>query len=228
MSDQQCDIHDVTKAASDLVALGCTIGATSFYDSFTQLQFSSAVSNYVNEVIKDVSDGVISAWDGVQELTAEYAAFFYVQNGMVFFAGALQIKLGAAIAGGTAGWGIPIGSLFVAHGTNNMYEGGMNFFNGPDAPPAQGLTRKAYQVLLRDDDKGDMLYGMVDLGLSAGALMRPVRKAGSVQLFRRDSNNYEAAYKQTGKLLLFFEALVDAFTLNSIVLEESSKENGRN
>ena len=63
MNEQSCDIHDVAKAASDLVALGCTIGASNFYDGVTQLQFSSIVSNYVNEVIKDVNDGVVRAWE---------------------------------------------------------------------------------------------------------------------------------------------------------------------
>lgn len=66
MNEESCDIHDVAKAGSDLVALGCTIGATNFYESFMQLQFSSIISHYVKEVIKYVNDGVISAWEGVK------------------------------------------------------------------------------------------------------------------------------------------------------------------
>ena len=71
MSDQQCDIHDVTKAASDLMSLGCTTSAT-YLDSIMQLKFSSIIANYVNELIREVNDGVISAWDGMQELIKEY------------------------------------------------------------------------------------------------------------------------------------------------------------
>ena len=44
MSDQQCDIHDVTKAASDLMSFGCTTSAT-YLDSIMQLKFSSIIAN---------------------------------------------------------------------------------------------------------------------------------------------------------------------------------------
>lgn len=228
VSEQSCDINDVTKAASDLVALGCTLGATSFYDGITQLQFSSVVSNYVNEVIKDVSDGAISAWEGVQEIRAEYAglsskALFYAQNGIGVVAGAMQIEVGVAVTVASYGVGAPIGGFFVAHGVNNMYEGGINIYNGPTAPAAQGPTRRAYQSFLEDDYKGDMAYGTIDLILSAGGMMRPIRKADSVQLFRRDPLNYESAYQQAGKLALFFEAVVDSITINSMASEERPK-----
>jgi hypothetical protein len=41
-----------------------------------------------------------------------------------------------------------------------------------------------------------------------------------VQLFRHDPINYERAYVQTGKVALFFEALVDYITLNSMLSKE--------
>lgn len=65
VNETSCDIHDVTKAASDLVSVGCDIGMTHFLDGFTRLQFSSIVSDYVNEIIRAVDDGVISAWQGL-------------------------------------------------------------------------------------------------------------------------------------------------------------------
>lgn len=225
MTESSSDINDVAKAGSDLVALGSTIGATNFYDGITQLQFSLIVSNYVNEIIKDVNDGIISAWEGVQELRAEYAdlstkVLFYAQNGIGVAAGVMQVEVGIAITGASYGAGAPVGAFFVAHGVNNIYEGGMNIYNGPDAPATQGPTRRAYQMFLGDDYKGDMAYGTIDLILSAGAMMRPIRKTESVQLFRRDPLNYESAYQQTGKLALFFEALVDSITINSMLSKE--------
>jgi hypothetical protein len=72
MNETSCDIHDVTRAASDLVAVGCNIGMTHFSDGFTRLRFSSVISSYANEVIQAVDEGLISAWQGVQELTAEH------------------------------------------------------------------------------------------------------------------------------------------------------------
>jgi len=38
-----------------------------------------------------------------------------------------------------------------------------------------------------------------------------------VELFRRDPINYEMAYRQSGRLALFFEVLVDFFTIDSMV-----------
>jgi hypothetical protein len=228
MSDQPCDVHDVAKAASDLVALGCTVGATNFYDGTTQLQFGVIISNYVNEIINDVSDRVISAWDGVQEIRREHAdlaskALFYAQNGVGVVAGAMQVEVGVAITGASYGLAAPLGAFFVAHGVNNIYEGGMNTYNGPAAQAVRGPTRRAYASFMGDDYNGDLAYGTIDLILSAGGMMRPVRKVDSVQLFRRDPLNYESAYQQSGKLALFFEALVDSITINSMVSKDGSE-----
>ncbi|MEG1041561.1 MAG: DUF4225 domain-containing protein [Pseudomonas sp.] len=226
MNEQSCDINDVAKAGSDLVALGCTISATTFADGMIQLQFGSVISDYVNEIINDVNEGLISAWDGVQEIRGEYdelisKAGFYAQNGIGVVAGVMQVEVGIGISGASYGWAAPAGALLVAHGVNNIYEGGMNIYHGPKAKAAQGPTRRAYQFLLRDDYKGNITYGVFDLFLSAKAMMRPIRKTDSVQLFRRDPINYEPAYQQAGKLALFFEVLVDSITINSMVSEEN-------
>jgi hypothetical protein len=37
-----------------------------------------------------------------------------------------------------------------------------------------------------------------------------------VELFRRDPLNYEMAYRQTGRLALSFEALVDLLTIEAM------------
>jgi len=39
MNEDACDIHDVTNAASDLVAVGCSIGMAHFSDGITRLRF---------------------------------------------------------------------------------------------------------------------------------------------------------------------------------------------
>ncbi|WP_256659520.1 DUF4225 domain-containing protein [Pseudomonas sp. H9] len=226
MNEQSCDIHDVTQAASDLVALGCTIGATSFYDGITQIQFGSVISDYVNGVINDVEEGLISAWEGVQEIRAEHEelisrASFYAQNGIGVVAGVMQIEVGVAITGSTAGFAAPVGGAFIAHGVNNIYEGGMNIYQGPTAEVARGPIRRVYQSIFNDEYAGNMTYGAFDLILSAGGMMRSVRKTDSVQFFRRDPLNYEPAYQQAGKLALFFEMLVDSITIKSMASENN-------
>lgn len=190
MNETSCDIHDVTKAAADLVALGCTVGATHFHDGITQLQFNSMVSSYANEVIKAVDEGLITAWEGIQSITKEYAeltskAIFYAQNGIGVVAGTMQVEVGVAVTVGSGGWAAPLGGMFIAHGANNIYEGFGNIYNGPETPGVQGPVRRVYQDALGGKYEGDMLYGSMDLLLSGVGIFRLVRKPDSVQLFRQ-------------------------------------------
>ncbi|PMY34143.1 hypothetical protein C1Y35_24780 [Pseudomonas sp. GW456-L14] len=225
VNETSCDIHDVIKAASDLVSVGCDIGMTHFLDGFTRLQFGSIISDYANEIIRAVDNEVISAWQGLQEIRAEYAelsstALFYAQNGVGVLAGGMQIEAGIAITGASGGIGIVPGALLVGHGANNIAEGVANIYNGPNMLGAQGPMRRVYQTLFRDTYKGDKAYYSTDLFLSGYGMFRSVRAPGSVQLFRYDPVSNEKAYQQAGKLALFFEGLVDAITLNSMVKEE--------
>ena len=87
MSDPQYDIHDVTKSATDLMFFGCTSSGTYLPDSVLQIKFSAVIAHYVNAVIRDVSEVVISAWEGFQELRDEYdqlaeKVMFYAKNGI--------------------------------------------------------------------------------------------------------------------------------------------------
>ena len=226
MNEDACEIHDVTKAASDLVAVGCSIGMAHFSDGVVRLRFGSMISSYANEVIQAVDEGLISAWQGVQELRSEHEellskANFYTQNGISVLAGGMQIELGIAITGTSWGIGVVPGALLIGHGANNIAEGVANIYNGPDAPSVQGPLRRGYQALFRDSYKGNMAYYSTDLLLSGYGMFRTVRKAGSSQLFRYDPVSNVPAYQHSGALALFFEGLVDSITLNSMVKESS-------
>jgi hypothetical protein len=229
VNEESCDIHDVTKAASDLVAAGCNIGMTHFSDGFTRLRFSSIISSYANEVIQAVDEGLISAWQGVQELRAENEellskARFYLQNGVGVVAGAMQVEAGMAIAVMPGGVGVVPGVLLIGHGANNIAEGAANIYNGPDAPAAQGPIRRGYQALFNDSYKGSVAYYSTDLILSGYGMVRMVRKPDSMQLFRYDPVSNERAYQQAGVLALFFEGIADSITLRSIAKEVGSRE----
>jgi len=220
MNESSCDIHDVTRSASDLVAAGCAIGMAHIPDGFARLRFGSIVAAYVDEVIQAVDEGVISAWQAVQEIRAEYEdlaskARFYLQNGVGVVAGVMQVRTGFTIIGTPGGLGVIPGTLMVGHGANNIYEGFGNIYRGPGAPSTVGPVRYFYRDMF--DEKGDMVYYSMDLFLSAIGVFRPVSKPGSVELFRRDPINYEMAYRQSGRLALFFEVLVDFFTIDSMV-----------
>jgi len=196
-----------------------------------QLQFSSIVSSYANEIIRAVDEGVISAWQGIQKIREEYAelsskAIFYAQNGAGVIAGAMQVDAGVSKIGKTRGIGVIGGAPLIAHGFNNIYEGMGNIYNGPGAPSVIGPVRELYQERLGSVYEGNMAYYSVDLYLSISGLSSLVRKPDSMQLFSRDPINYEMAYKQMGKLALAFEALVDGITINTMI-NESNSTNGK-
>ncbi|MDI3393766.1 DUF4225 domain-containing protein [Pseudomonas sp. V98_8] len=222
MNETSCDIHDVTRAASDLVAVGSSVGMAHIPDGFARLRFGSIISAYVDEIIQAVDEGVISAWQAVQDITAEYEdlsskARFYLQNGVGVVGGVMQIRTGVLVIGGSGGLGAVPGGLMVGHGANNIYEGLGNIYNGPGVPSVLGPVRQLYQTALRDEGRGDITYYSLDLLLSSYGVLRQVQKPGVFELFRYDPLNYEVAYQQSGKLALAFEALVDFFTLSAIV-----------
>ena len=220
MNDQQCDIHNVTKAASDLMSLGCSATGTFLPDGVMQLTFSSAIANYLNNVIRDVNDSVISAWEGMQKLKSEYdelanKIIFYAKNGIGIAGGAMQVKTGAQSIVSTRGLGFAYGGPMIMHGLNNIYEGATNIYNGNNE--AVGFIRQGYRQFYKDAYQGDMAYYSADLLLSATGLARRVEKEDTFKLFRHIPTDSEHAYKQTGKISLMLEALVDAFSLNSLL-----------
>lgn len=226
VNEDACDIHDVTRAASDLVAVGCNIGMTHFPDGLMRLRFGSMISSFANKVIQAVDEGLISAWEGVEEIRAEYEglasrARFYFQNGIGVAAGVMQIKTGVSIAAapGAGLLGVVPGARMVGHGANNIYEGMANIYYGPEALGTIGPVRDLYRTAF-DDDRGDMAYYSWDLILSGYGVFRKVPRPEAFELFRRDPINYERAYQQTGKLTLAFEVLVDFLTINIIRSQE--------
>lgn len=232
MNEDACDIHDVTRAASDLVAVGCNTGMTHFPDGLMRLRFGSMISSYANEIIQAVDEGLVSAWEGVEEIRAEYEALsskarFYTQNGIGVLAGLMQIELGVAITGASRGVAAVPGAFLIGHGVNNVAEGVGNIYNGPGVPGTLGPIRSGYQALFRDSYKGNVAYYSTDLILSGYGMFRLVRKPHSAQLFRFDPLSNERAYKQAGVLALVFEALVDFLTINAIA-EEGASVRGEN
>lgn len=227
MNETSCDIHDVTRAASDLVAAGCNIGMTHLSDGFTRLRFGSIISAYANEVIQAVDQGVITAWQGVQELISEYEelsskARFYLQNGIGVAAGVMQVRTGVAATAAPLGIGAVPGALLVAHGTNNIYEALGNIYQGPEARTTVGPIRHLYQSVFANDQRGNVAYYSMDLFLSGYGMLRPVRKPGSFELFNHDPTNYERGFRQTGRLALVFETLVDFLTVDAMRKEAAT------
>ena len=153
MNETSCDIHDVTRAASDLVAAGCSIGMAHIPDGIERLRFGSIVSAYADEIIQAVDEGVISAWEGLQQIGAEHAeliskSLFYTQNGINILAGGAQIKAGVVVTGASWGVGVIPGALLVSHGANNIAEGAANIITAQTCLPLKDLFGAAIRRYL--------------------------------------------------------------------------------
>lgn len=230
MNAPLCTLKDVDQAAEELMALGCKVGALHINDGAARLGFLGEIRAFAEEVYQDIKDGVISAAEGVEALWDEHEALrdkagFYLTNGITTAAGAMQIKAGVTVTGGTLGVGSPFGALLISHGVNNIYEGSVNIYNGPKYLNAQGPMRLGYQTLMGGMNEGNILYGSIDILSSAGSLMVLKRKPKSIQLFRRDPINFEHAYKQSGKLALIFEGVANFVTILSMTPENNPEEN---
>lgn len=228
MKDPLCTLKDVDQAAEELMTLGCKVGAAHINDGAMRLSFLGEISAFTEEVYQDIEDGVMSAAEGVEALWDEHEALrgkagFFMVNGITLASGVVQVELGTVIIGASGGTAIPIGGLMISHGVNNIYEGLGNIYNGPNKLSVVGPTRWLYQEIAGGVYEGNIAYGTTDLTLSAYGVFRRVRIPGSVQIFRRDTINYEHAYKQAGRLALFFEGTVDATTLYSMSKEEKSQ-----
>lgn len=228
MNDLRCTQADVDQAAEELIALGRKACALHINDGVARLSFMRQVDAFVDEIVQDVVDGVISAQEGLETLWEEHEALrrkvgFYARNGVGVVAGVMQVELGVTTIGATRGLAAPVGGLLIAHGTNNIYEGFGNIYNGPDKEAVTGPTRWAYQQLAGSVHKGNLAYGAMDLSLSGYNVFKLTRKENSFLLFRYDPISYEPAYKQIGRPALIFEGIVDAITIWSMTTEESTE-----
>lgn len=75
MKDEaQCSLEDLNQAAEELIALGCAAGAMHIHDGVARLGFLGEVSAFVDEVVEEVKEGVISAAEGVAVFWEEQQA----------------------------------------------------------------------------------------------------------------------------------------------------------
>ncbi|KMM84903.1 Protein of unknown function [Pseudomonas taetrolens] len=225
MNDPRCTQADVDQAGEELIALGRKACALHINDGVARLSFMRQVDAFVDEIVQDVVDGVISAQEGLETLWEEYEALrgkvgFYMQNGITVAGGAAQVGTGVGISWGSSGVAVPLGGLYVSHGLNNIYEGAGNIHNGSSMSSTTGPLRKIYQDTMGGVHEGNILYGINDLGLSVGGLAWLVRKPNSFQLFRQDLINYTRAFRQMSKPALTFEIIVNIYTIQSMKQEE--------
>lgn len=203
-------------------------------DPETHIGFMQEVGNYVDTIEASIGN----EYDHVKEHAIEVisnakaklieASHFLVglgSNTITLVAGAAQTVTGYelyALAPITYGLSIIPGTAMVAHGANNLVEGGLGLYGLFSAEkvdntgPVKLLYRKAATTWGYDPVIGDAAFGVMDLGLSGYGMMRKVLKKGEWKLFRFTHTQFEPAYRQMSKPALGLEILSDMNTVDTI------------
>jgi len=222
-----CDFWQVSQAANILANQACTLGARHIKDGVLRLQFNREVAYYAKSIVHDVGQGKKTPDEGLQALKNEQGSLLsqsleVAQKGIGAIAGAFQFAAGAGICYGSAGTlCLFAGAPMMAHGANNMYENGRNLLE--NRSNTQGPVRKGYQAIAKSlgggELEGSIVYGAMDLSLSAYGVARMVLKPDAWRLFRYVNTDYIRAYKAIGKNALMFEGVSDGLTGRSMYLE---------
>ena len=224
---QTSSFHDlwvVSQAAGKLTSQACTISARHLQDGVTRSIFNREVVYYARSIVNDVEQGKKTVAEGLIEIKKEQRSLLNQsmeigQKGIGVVAGAFQMATGAGICYASVGTlcliaGVPL----MAHGANNVYEGGRNLMTGQS--DASGPVRNAYQAAAsamgHGEREANIAYGAVDIGLSAFSVARRVLKPDAWRLFRYIDTDRIRAYKSMHPISLTTEAAVDTLTLKQI------------
>lgn len=132
-----------------------------------------------------------------------------------FVSGGLQIYGGGSVCVATLGlacasYGVPL----MAHGMNNMYENGYYLLFQEDTT---GYTKDTYRYIANkfnySNDDADMVYNLMDLGLSGYTLGRKVLKPDAWKLYRYIRSDYTNGWKLMSNAELGAELIGDANTI---------------
>lgn len=219
------------QAAVALTNHACTLSMQHIQDGMLRLQFNREVSYYAQGIVRDVDGGRKSVAQGVKALEGEQESLLsqvgtYSKQVFGLLAGSLQVAGGAAMCGGTVGFGCGFGVLIAAQGANNIYESGNNILEG--RTDTEGPVRDGYQAVSRifggSDYEGNMAYGGADLIMSGWGLFRTLPKKESWRLYLYIRADKEIALKQTHKGILGIDVGADISTTNNM-REEKKKQN---
>ncbi len=221
------DLWVVSQAAGNLTSQACTISARHLQDGVTRSIFNREVAYYARSIVRDVEQGKKTVAEGLIEIKKEQRNLLdqsieIGRNGIGAVAGALQIATGAGICYASAGTlcliaGVPL----MAHGTNNIYEGGRNLVTGQ--PDTIGPIRAGYHATASavgyGDREANMAYGSVDIGLSVYSAARHVLKPDAWRLFRYLDTDRVRAYKLMKPGTLGSEAVINSITIEQVYQE---------
>lgn len=224
------DLWEVSQAAGRLTSQACTISARHLQDGITRSIFNREVAYYARSIVRDVEQGKKTVAQGLVAIKAEQQSLLdqsleIGRKGIGVVAGALQMATGAGICYASVGTlcliaGVPL----MAHGANNVYEGGHNLMTGQS--DASGPVRNAYQAAAsamgHGEREANIAYGAVDIGLSVYSAARHVLKPDAWRLFRYIPTDYIRAYRTMTPTTMSVEAYTDFQTIKQMYNEEKN------
>ncbi|WP_440810958.1 DUF4225 domain-containing protein [Pseudomonas syringae] len=218
------DLWRVNQAATFLTGQACTLSARHINDGALRLQFNREVAYYARGIVRDVESGGKSVDEGLTALNEEKKSllsqsFEISSKGVGVVAGALQLASGAGICYASVGtlcliFGVPL----MAHGTNNIYENGRNILE--DRSDVEGPVRTVYRTVAKAGGKkacaGDVIYGAMDLAMSAYGTGRLVLKPDAWRLFRYARTDSVRAYQTTPLVVFGIDRTSDMVTAQTV------------
>ena len=221
------DLWEITHAAKQLTAYGCSVSARHLKDLRTRLQFNREMVYYGKRVVEDVMQRRLTLEEGLGEIRKEQQSLVQQKLSvgsklLGVVGGSAQVISGAAICRVKplcATLGLPM----MAHGENNIYENSRNLYEGRD--DIQGPVRKAYQnaakALGYTEREGNEAYLIGDLALSGMGMMRYVYKPDAWRLFRYLDTDRQRAIMQMSRKSLALEIGVNLETTRQLYIEHT-------
>ncbi|WP_392563231.1 PAAR domain-containing protein (plasmid) [Orbus sturtevantii] len=216
-----------------------------YHDGIKQ-GFKQEVKNLANDIVYQVDTGAMTYEEGYQIIKDEEnslweQAFNWSKNGLSVLGGVGMTITGIGLC--MTGWGCLIGAPLMVHGINGAYEGGggiyngiANAFDGGDRSlEVDGLLREGYkktaEVLGFNSSVGNLVYDLVDFGISVKGKLKlvpkmntvlrvnefnPYNKSKTLKLWRYGRQDLEKTYLQMKKILLTMEVYGDTLSLIDI------------
>lgn len=205
----QNDYWEVSHAAGRVTSYACSVSAHHIRDGMLRLQFNREVAYYMRGIVRDVAEGRKTSAEGLSAIQKEQKSLISQSRTIALqslgvVAGGFQIAGGAAMCVGSGGLACTLGVITAAHGANNIYENGRNLVER--SSNTQGPLRKAYQNIAGGEARGNLAYGMADIGLSIYGAVRPVLKPDAWRIFKYVKADYQMAIKQSSTRALMIDA----------------------
>lgn len=206
---------ELHQSAVNLTRYACIVSSRHIKDGALRGRFNRDMAYYVRQILEDVRSGRLSTGEAARLIELEHKSLSRISlevGGVI--AGGFMIATGIGLCYGSPMTLCSVGAPMIAHGTNNMYENGVNLAYG--RTDTVGLLKKVYRVAAvaagGTESTGDVAYGSVDVLLSIYGFFRSMPKSGTWQLFRSIRKDYVPAYKLMNKGSLLFEGIMSSWT----------------